>query len=296
MTLHYMDVPEQGTYPNNDMRDGTSHTSQPSDFYQPRGSTSAPAHIAFHTSPSFPISSPNGELDFDISPLTSPWLGANQHNVSPRPLSNKRTASASDGESADSNPRRKRATCGVRSDAATAVIVKKPTRVSKSTTTTPLIRSSRSRRNGDGMADTPSPVDLTMPPPAPPAAQMTSVLAPSPSPSLQRPMPDPSGDAPLTPVTPASIMNLGRLGLDSSLAPPSQRTSKSNANAKALAKAKAESSAKSKTNKQAPTGSMVSPALKPILPGNCTRISCSHSRLIWILYSGFYVRRAGGLF
>ncbi|KAJ7269889.1 hypothetical protein C8J57DRAFT_1323836 [Mycena rebaudengoi] len=166
--------------------------------YAPRGSTSAPAHIAFRTT--------QPDLDFDISPLTSPWLGAHQQPVrqqQPPPPKNKRGASSSEEETAD-HPSRKKQSPAIR---ATVPIPKKSNR-SKSANSTPLLRSTRTRKGSIcAPGDTPSPVDLSMPPPAPPPdnsfAQASSALEP-----------------PLTPVTPASIMNLGRLGITSGTKPP----------------------------------------------------------------------------
>ncbi|KAJ7823983.1 hypothetical protein B0H14DRAFT_2825397 [Mycena olivaceomarginata] len=128
--------------------------------YVPRGSTSAPAHIAFRQTA-------QPDLDFDISPNTVPAIRA----TVPIP---KRAAS---------------------------------TRGTKSANSTPLMRSTRARKGSISVpGDTPSPVDLSMPPPAPPA---DSAAAVPPSPAT-RPQ--------LTPVTPASIMNLGRLGIAGSFA------------------------------------------------------------------------------
>ncbi|KAA1472099.1 hypothetical protein DENSPDRAFT_777383 [Dentipellis sp. KUC8613] len=59
----------------------------------------------------------------------------------------------------------------------------------------------------------------------------------------------------ITPVTPASIMNLGRLGMNSSLAPPS--TAKSDGKAKTR---------RESVSKKAAGTSLISPSLKPILP------------------------------
>jgi hypothetical protein len=220
----------------------------------PRGSTSAPAHIAFRSSPSHP-----SDLDFDISPLTSPWLGAHQQAVPPRQISNKRTASPS-GDEMTAKPSRKKQSPAIRPSNPSSS-TKKVTRGSKSTNSTPLLRSTRSRKGsaaGEPVGDTPSPVDLSMPPPAPPANQISSSSASSSSASLDNFVPpSPDLNAPLTPVTPASIMNLGRLGINSSLAPPNRQSNPSGP--------AAESFSRSKPLKK--TGSLVSPILKPILPG-----------------------------
>ncbi|KAF8138059.1 hypothetical protein K438DRAFT_1946967 [Mycena galopus ATCC 62051] len=211
----------------------------PQHQYAPRGSTSAPAHIAFRQTSS------QQDLDFDISPLTSPWLGAHQQPVRPQaPTStvragSKRGASSSDddqpsGES--QRPSRKKQSPAIR---ATVPIPKKnTTRGTKSANSTPLMRSTRSRKGSISVpGDTPSPVDLSMPPPAPPADSSnntTTFVHSSASPST-RPQ--------LTPVTPASIMNLGRLGITNSFA----------------------SSSAGKASKKSPA--TASPGLKAILPG-----------------------------
>ncbi|KAJ7100230.1 hypothetical protein B0H15DRAFT_944570 [Mycena belliarum] len=192
----------------------------------PRGSTSAPAHIAFRTTSTQP------DLDFDISPLTSPWLGAHQQSVRPpQPStssarsSTKRTASSSEDEAGE-RPSRKKQSPAIR---ATVPIPKKSNR-SKSANSTPLMRSTRARKGSiSAPADTPSPVDLSMPPPAPPPDH-TFVQAPP-----------PPGGTQMTAATPASIMNLGRLGITSSLSSGGRPPKKSPAT--------------------------VSPGLKAILPG-----------------------------
>ncbi len=98
MILNYLEPSSQDSYGDSVMTPVPSH-SIPSQFNAPRGSTSAPAHIAFRSSPSHPPH--HGDIDVDISPLTSPWLGAEQHhsNFSRRQSSNKRTASSSGDES-----------------------------------------------------------------------------------------------------------------------------------------------------------------------------------------------------
>ncbi|KAJ7108505.1 hypothetical protein C8R44DRAFT_802881 [Mycena epipterygia] len=175
------------------------HTYNQPHYTAPRGSTSAPAHIAFRTTT-------QPDLDFDISPLTSPWLGAHQQPVRPQQpaaparLSTKRAASSSDDEGGE-RPSHKKQSPAIR---ATVPIPKKSSR-SKSANSTPLLRSTRSRKGSiSAPGDTPSPVDLSMPPPAPPADNNFVRSSPTVGPQL-------------TPVTPASIMNLGRLGIASSL-------------------------------------------------------------------------------
>ncbi|KAG9313556.1 hypothetical protein JVU11DRAFT_5883 [Chiua virens] len=171
-----------------------------SQYMRHPGSASAPANIAFQSFPS--------PSDLDISPLTSPWLEAYPHPPNNRPA--KRTVSPS-GDDTARVPRK-------RPTPTAPVSIKAPRNV-KSATSTPLLRSARGRRNSSvNETDSPSPVDLAMPPPAPPrnpslspSTVNTTVLAPPPQEEVR-----------MTPVTPASIMNLGRLGVSSSLAPMTQ--------------------------------------------------------------------------
>ncbi|KAF8637243.1 hypothetical protein AX17_002954 [Amanita inopinata Kibby_2008] len=274
------------------------------------GSISAPEYIAFHTSPSHNGLSSTADLDLDISPLTSPWLGAQQNHHQRQPPSfqthssqnqtpsrqpqqqpqqhsqlslgqqpyhyssspspsheapqypstplsgpittsgttninsnNKRSASPI---SADTDARKKQSPA-IRPTNPNALSQhldqqhQQQTRRSyrtgsRSTTSTPLMRarsgSTRQRKGGattnntlgtplanqDVPGDSPSPVDLSMPPPAPPAPPNPALMSSSsgavpPSPAVK---PVLSGKANeqtnLTPVTPASIMKLGRLG------------------------------------------------------------------------------------
>jgi len=110
---------------------------------------------------------------------------------------------------------------------------------------------------GDGVGDTPSPVDLSMPPPAPPSNQMSSSTSSS-SQGL---------DPQLMPVTPASMMNLGRLGINTNLASTSQ-PSKADPKARAPTRLRTsmETAARGKPARKSPGGSFVSPSLKAILP------------------------------
>ncbi|KAG6377551.1 hypothetical protein JVT61DRAFT_15366 [Boletus reticuloceps] len=163
------------------------------------GSVSAPANIAF---PSFPSPS-----DLDISPLTSPWLEAYPHPPNSRMA--KRAASPIGDDNARA-PRKRPAPIVPAS-------MKVPRNV-KSANNTPLLRSTRARRNSSvNETDSPSPVDLGMPPPAPknPSSPPSSV------PTTTSALPT-HEELRMTPVTPASIMNLGRLGVSSSLAPVTQ--------------------------------------------------------------------------
>lgn len=101
-----------------------------------------------------------------------------------------------------------------------------------------------------------------------------------------------------TPVTPASIMNLGRLGIDSSLAPPpasssslsmplTSPTTSSSVNAgtssgggggratRSSSRAKKQGQGGGQGGQGGQGGSLVSPSLKPILPGAYTLPSLS---------------------
>ncbi|KAF7351199.1 BHLH domain-containing protein [Mycena sanguinolenta] len=211
--------------------------------YVPRGSTSAPAHIAFRQTSTQP------DLDFDISPLTSPWLGAHQQPVRSQPSTSarKRGASSSGDEQPTNGesqrPSRKKQSPAIR---ATVPIPKKnASRGTKSASSTPLMRSTRSRKGSIGVpGDTPSPVDLSMPPPAPPADSTASSSSATPTPTFVHSGASPATRAQLTPVTPASIMNLGRLGITNSFV-----------------------SGTGKAPKKSPASATASPGLKAILPG-----------------------------
>ncbi|KAH7886849.1 hypothetical protein F5I97DRAFT_2059395 [Phlebopus sp. FC_14] len=226
-----------------------------SQFLRHPGSASAPANIVFHTSPSFALPSPS-DLDIDISPLTSPWLEASQQQpMHPRP--NKRTTSPNEEESGTRTSKK-------RSMPATTA-AKKPARNVKSATSTPLLRSStsRTRRNSTAMeTDSPSPVDLSMPPPAPPGANSSPGVAPRNTLAATS-----TEDVHITPVTPASIMNLGRLGISSSLTPTSQTPRVRSETGKDTVKHKApiEGAPLLKGTRKG-TLPLISPGPKPILP------------------------------
>ncbi|KAF5381254.1 hypothetical protein D9615_008394 [Tricholomella constricta] len=247
-----------------------------SNYAAPRGSTSAPEHIAFRTN--LP---PSADLDFDISPLTSPWLGAHQHQqaMSNFSSSNKRNASSS-GDEGCGMPSRKRQSPAIRptNPSVQGSSSKKYVRGSKSTSSTPLMRSTRSRKEstaGEAPGDTPSPVDLSMPPPAPPLLESSS----SSSLSSEQIASSPQFNPHLMPVTPASIMKLGRLGINNNgngMAPPTRQVVPLKADSKgkapassstATTKPKAADTPRSKgTRKSATSGSLTSPSLKAILP------------------------------
>jgi hypothetical protein len=259
MILQYMDTPQE-TYQNG-MHHSQSQSHHSHHAHYHLGSNSAPANIAFQSN-SVPLSS--GDLDFDISPLTSPWLGAHQHSVHTR-QTNKRTASPS-GDEGSTKPSRKKQSPAIRPSNPNQNM-KKSTRASKSMSSTPLLRSSRPRGNSAVMeSDTPSPVDLSMPPPAPPNQSASSSSFNG---AIQNHMSH-HADIQLTPVTPASIMNLGRLGLNSGLSPVTQDTTVANQNGKGKSVVKPKATDSIGTRKPTRRGSglpSTSPNLKAILPG-----------------------------
>ncbi|KDQ58718.1 hypothetical protein JAAARDRAFT_176786 [Jaapia argillacea MUCL 33604] len=249
---------------------------------------SAPANLAFNTSP--PVSLHSGaDLDFDISPLTSPWFGAQTGPSLSIP--NKRTASSS-GDEASGTSIRKRQSPAIR-PVNPMPGSKKSMRGTKSANSTPLLRSTRSRRGSttaDVPGDTPSPVDLSMPPPAPPPMHGTNNNnnnTTSPNPNMGGMISPPSSSSSgsltplaahpnsngvvpsnqnLTPVTPASIMNLG-IDLNSGLSRPG--TLKADLRAKSHMKSKSvvENAHGGKLPLRKDSAiSLVSPSLKPILP------------------------------
>lgn len=242
MILNYLEPPTEN-YP--EAMTPMPSSMNPQYTIPPRGAASAPAHIVFRTNSST-------DIDIDISPLTSPWLGAQQHHPS-YVQRNKRTASSS-GDEASSKPSKKKQSPAIR-PYNPAAAPKRATRTSKSTTSTPILRSARSRN--EILDDSPSPVDLSMPPPASTSSHSVMTMPPPDSTAF----PSPS----LTPVTPASIMNLGRLGVNNTnnLAPV-----KFQDKGKAPAKPSISTGTlpqRSKTTRRASIGA--SPALKPILPG-----------------------------
>jgi hypothetical protein len=257
MILHYMDTPQEPYCPPQlpNPAPQLSQQQTQSHFFDPRGFNTAPAHIAFNSNTqSIPLPA---EVDFDISPLTSPWLGANQQSMESRQTSNnKRTASASDEDSPE-NQDRKRISPAIR-----PTLPRKAVRGYKSMSSTPIVRSTRSRKGstaGDAAGDTPSPVDLSMPPPAPPTSQVPD-SGPSVG-SLGSNPTTPNLPAHLMPVTPASIMNLGKFGMNRRLAPATDAKLDSKGKTAVRPKAVAESAARRSGKKSE------SPSLKAILPG-----------------------------
>lgn len=215
-----------------------------------RGCTSAPAHIAFAA---------QTEMDFDVSPLTSPWLGAEgsvmvpssssssqrhdpTHHARRRGMSTSVTAGSKRPASPTTSESRKRQSPAIGPTHPESIFamtpLAKPVRTTRSTNSTPLLRSTSSRRrtsvssprhrmtphkvgSGSGMDmmlnDSPSPVDLSMPPPAQPASASPSAL----DEDVGMPMLPPTnvnvngsgsggGNSHLVPVTPASIMGIGK--------------------------------------------------------------------------------------
>lgn len=307
----------------------------------PSAPHSAPANIVFqnihghltagsagvHSSGSS-MNSPYGtlpspaEMEFDdLSPLTSPWLGAYNsatgtpssstgqpihphsqqvqgqgpadNNVLPSTGAsagmkrrNRTSSPPSDNIPEGSNPRgrstKKRQPTFARMTAPNTQTGKKTNNAlrggTKSANSTPMFPATiapssshrpntrRSIGGPDIPGDSPSPVDLTlsMPPPATPnpplQGQIDFLLNPV---ANAAPLEQQQEAHPILPVTPASIMNLGRLGTQSSLAPPSTKAPK-----KAPARPRSATvNTNANGNVTAEKTPLVSPALKPIRPG-----------------------------
>lgn len=285
---------------------------------------SAPANIVFQNihghlggSSSSNINSPYGpmpspaELEFEeMSPLTSPWLGAyNATSSSGTPMSN--SQSQQQGGIADKNVlqsgptgvKRRTRTASPGSDEAPGThgrsTRKRPTPVTRlppphpqpstkkathalrggtqSANSTPVFPATHgpiplpaSRANaqrtaassaGDIPGDSPSPVDLSMPPPAAPSTTQHSQVdyLVHNSPSVDSRM---EGDEqPIIPATPSTFMNLGRLSKQSPLAPLASKSSKKSTRPR---------SATVSANVAGERTPLVSPALKRIRPGEST--------------------------
>jgi hypothetical protein len=142
-----------------------------------------------------------------------------------------------------------------RSSIASIVALKRAT---KSATSTPITITSNLTGAGS------SGHDFSMPPPANPSPPPANPSPPPNDPShAESKRLDLAGvEETIAPVTPASIMNLGRLGVNSSLVPPKIRTSEKKNNVTLTPKIKPLADPKA-TKKP----SAVSPSLKPILPG-----------------------------
>jgi hypothetical protein len=220
-------------------------SSHPSPQHQPaRNWGSAPANIVFQTQP--PASAADMDTDF-ISPLTSPVFGAIDSGVGMSgypsmsgpsgrqaaypaiPMGRKRTASPGDHEAMTgaTNARRKRPSQSVSAySTPNALVPVQPRRgaVTKSVSSTPRIRGGRRKSNGaasggltvreDLPTDSPSPVDLGMPPPAPPTLAESEIDATI-APSVMQHSPADS----MTPATPATLMNMSDLSLRTGLSP-----------------------------------------------------------------------------
>jgi hypothetical protein len=154
---------------------------------------------------------------------------------------------------------------------------------SAGTMTPTSARSSRSHGNvtpNEVPGDTPSPVDLSMPPPAAPQPQAPMSFMQTVTSMQHTPAQTPAPVHSIMPVTPGSFMNLGRLATDSSLTPPiaevnGQQSSVSKAKGKSTSSRPRSATATAGTGKNA---SLISPALKPIRPGtfnNTSSYSCS---------------------
>ena len=243
-------------------------------------SRSAPANLVFNTTPPLPLSSP-GELDLDLSPL-SPWMDAYKPDSSQQRRS-KRTASPHEEEQAKIARQHPPPSPRVHP---TPNSTKRVSRGTKSASSTPLLRSTRtgarkSGSSGEIPGDTPSPVDLSMPPPVAPASQ-PKFGSPPPSTNTVATSTSPTGTAGhiqnITPVTPASIMNLGGLGINSGLSPPTKppKTTKCDTKSKSVGRGK-DTATSAYSTKKGNGLSLVSPSLKPILPGKFCVFS--HERL-----------------
>ncbi|KAK7463070.1 hypothetical protein VKT23_007656 [Stygiomarasmius scandens] len=277
----------------------TSASGRGHDYYlSHRGTSSAPAHIAFgnpltgfssssNPNPfshqgSTPMTPLPPELEFDISPLTSPWLGADmgngagapagrvqsyhrhhsqqqqQNQFSQQSFGQKRSASPSMTDNPGSvDSSRKRQMSVSQSPLMTggsSSAMKKPglKKGSRSTTSTPLMNPSTGRgtdsamhspnavmdansmfsgmfgapgsghlsavsssghlgssrtvggnnNNGNVVGDSPSPVDLSMPPPVAPKSSSAGNT------TTNTPQLGPQMGPPLMPVTPASLMSM----------------------------------------------------------------------------------------
>jgi hypothetical protein len=248
MTLHYVDPPRQPQYANHmqgmmppmSAHSGvplSSSSSHPSPRQPAHVWNSAPANIAFNTQPV-------NEMDFDISPIASPMFGATTDGYGMAGPSSrqsgypgmhmggrKRTASPGDIDPYPTRTRKRPAPQqGIASPMnLTPSGVQRRTSRAKSANNTPMLRGSGSRaRKGSAATlavrdelptDSPSPVDLAMPPPAPPPLMHSTSAGSDPTTPLMMDSSGPGSSDQLTPVTPASIMNMSDLTLRSGLSP-----------------------------------------------------------------------------
>ena len=279
--------------PNNLPPDVSNYPSFMAQSHQmmPSAPHSAPAHIAFDMSP--PLSMPSGSSDFnDISPLTSPWLGPfNNSNAqltqsqggSAASLKRRGATSSGDEETAVTRPLRKRQP-SMRPALGTSTQPKRTSfRVSRSANSTPLFNGVARPSVGmdvsdihDLPGDSPSPIELPpMPPPANPSQPVSDLTSAVGGPVMSVPS-NATAVSAMTPVTPASIMNLSRIGINSALAPPggaqehaSPKKKEGNSRARASSKSAtfAESGRTTRSADKAASIPLVSPSLKPIRPG-----------------------------
>ncbi|KAJ7574417.1 hypothetical protein C8J56DRAFT_471824 [Mycena floridula] len=186
----------------------STHSFPSSSDFTNRGTTSAPAHIAFSIS----------DMEPDISPLTSPWLGGVDYGVQYRreqsqPISQTdaqpfpESHTPTDLADSQGRSRRKRAASSTEDEVARkkqspAIRASNSTRMSSESsssnpTRSPVIKAKRRSSKlvespSTKALDSPSPVDMPPPIQAPEAQAKVN-----------------STDASLQPVTPASMMNIG---------------------------------------------------------------------------------------
>lgn len=162
--------------------------------------SSAPAHIAFESSPSHLSYSgdfqPDGDFPWSTSPL---WLGAEQNRFA---SSDRPTSSSDDSEFHLQSLRPKNfPTMRLYNDGPTSLRRMSNHRGSHSTGSTPLLRSTGFKFgdivNNEYYQGSFSPVDWSMPPPVDLPVSQTNLMAGTDIPSSQ-----------IAPITPASIMNL----------------------------------------------------------------------------------------
>lgn len=269
MILDYMDNSRESYRDSTGLNNNNHFGNQ---YRHHRGSTSAPADIAFdiHSSPA-PGHTLHSPTDLDVSPLTSPWLGAEsnpQIHPSFNPHSNnsnnnKRVASPAEDESA-----RKRHSPAIRPTNPNAGPSRRASRPSRSTGSTPLLRSTRSRKGsvgsalGEASTDSPSPVDLSslyMPPPSTLPYSAESSSQPSPATSH------------LKPVTPAMMMNIGSRHTVKGHDQPSPDLQPSSRQQPLVREQPTK--VKNSNTKSKAAASVSSPGLKPILPGESSLLS-----------------------
>lgn len=282
--------------PNNlppDVSNYPSFMSQ-SHHMMPSAPHSAPAHIAFEISP--PLSMPSGSSDFnDISPLTSPWLGPFNNSSTQTTqgqggsavgLKRRGASSSGDEETSDARPSRKRQS-SIRSALRQGVSTQQKhaaMRGSRSANSTPLFNGLARPSMGmdvpdmhDLPGDSPSPIELPpMPPPANPSQSAPDLTSTVGGPVMTVPSNATTSVSAMTPVTPASIMNLGRIGINSALAPPggaqehvAPKKKDGGVRARASSKSAAfiEPGRTTRSADKAASVPLVSPSLKPIRPG-----------------------------